>query len=383
MNVNINFPKRIQKVQALLCENGFKAYVAMRFASLSYLAGVFIPWRCAVIVPAEGAPIGIWMEQDADRIIQESWISEYRIWSGKHDLLDVVAEILTDLSLAESKIGLELRCEGGRGALGVVCAFEYEALKRNLPKAKFENANPVLDTAMLVKEREEIRLLRQTAAIADAGLLAVVDFIKPGRTENQVAGEAERAMRSLGNEWNWSLSGGTEVGSGPRTAYKGGFTQPATNKIVQLGENIILDLHPMYRLYMADACFNLIVGRPSERQLRLAAVWEKALHELLKHMYHGQTVANAAHAAHCVLQESEFAAHALPRFGHGLGVDTRVAPSITLTNKMPFEKDMVVAAGIHVYVPGLGGMRTELPVLIGETEAEPLCKLGTKLHVVE
>jgi Xaa-Pro aminopeptidase len=381
MNVNINFPNRLRKVQSLLRQHGLKAYVAMRFATLSYLAGVFVPWRCAVVVPDEGAPVGVWMEQDADRIIQESWLSEHRIWGGKQDLLEVVAQILIDLGLAESSIGLEIRAEGGRGALGVVCAFEFEDLRSRLPDAKFENGCPVLDQAMLVKEKEEIRLMRQAAAIADAGLLAVMDFLKPGRTENQVAGEAERAMRALGNEWNWSLSGGTEVGSGPRSAFRRGFTQPATDKIIQFGENVILDLHPMYRLYMADACFNLVVGQASERQLRLAGVWEKALQALLKHMHHGESIANAARAAHCVLQESEFAAHALSRFGHGLGVDTRVAPSITLSNESLFEENMVVAAGIHVYVPDLGGMRSELPVLIGKNEAEPLCKLGTKLHI--
>jgi Xaa-Pro aminopeptidase len=382
MNVNINFPNRLQKVQKLLRQRGLRAYVAMRFASLSYLAGVFVPWRCAVVLPDEGAPIGIWMEQDADKIIQETWLSEHRIWGAKHDLLEVVAQTLTELGIAESTIGIELRAEGGRGALGVVCAFELEDLNRRVPHAKFENGCPVLDEAMLVKEKEEIRLMRQAAAIADAGLLAVLDFIKPGRTENQVAGEAERAMRSLGNEWNWSLSGGTEVGSGPRSAFRGGFTQPATDKIIQSGENVILDLHPMYRLYMADACFNVVVGQPSQRQLRLAEVWEKALQALLKQMHPGESIANAARAAHCVLQESEFAAFALPRFGHGLGVDTRVAPSITLNNESLFEENMVVAAGIHVYVPNLGGMRTELPVLIGKTEAEPLCKLGTRLHVI-
>jgi Xaa-Pro aminopeptidase len=381
MNVNIKYPDRLRKVQCLMKQHGLKAYVGMRFAALSYLAGVFIPWRCAVVLPDEGPPIGIWMERDADRIIQESWISEHQVWGSKEGLLAVVARTLTELGLADSRIGLEFRGEGGRGALGVLCAFEYEELKSRLPHAHFEEGCAVLDMAMLIKEKEEITLLRQAAAIADAGLLAVLDFVRPGRTENQVAGEAERAMRFLGNEWNWSLSGGTEVGSGPRSAFAGGFTQPATNKVIQFGENVILDLHPMYRLYMADACFNLVVGEPSAKQLRLAEVWEKTAKVLLEYIKDGVRVADAARAANSVLQESEFAPYALPGFGHGLGVDTRVPLSITLTNESVFLENMTVAAGVHIYVPGLGGMRMELPVLVGKTGAEPLCKLGMKLHI--
>jgi Xaa-Pro aminopeptidase len=382
MNINIKYPDRLRKVQCLMKQQGLKAYVGMRFSTLSYLTGVFIPWRCAVVMPDEGPLIGIWFERDADRIIHESWISDHRIWGSTEDLLPAVARTLTELGLAESRIGVEFRGEGGRGALGVLCAFEYEELKNRLPHAHFEEGRAVLDEAMVIKEKEEIALLRQAAAIADAGLLAVRDFIRPGLTENQVAGEAERAMRDLGNEWNWSLSGGTEVGSGPRSAFAGGFTQPATGKVIQQGENIILDLHPMYRLYMADACFNLVVGKPSEKQLRLAEVWEKTAKVLLENIHDGVRIADAARAANSVLQESEFAPYSLlGYFGHGLGVDTRVPPTINLKNESTFRENMTIAAGVHIYVPGLGGMRMELPALVGKTGAEPLCKLGMKLHV--
>lgn len=165
--------------------------------------------------------------------------------------------------------------------MGILHAFEYQELLARLPQVEMSDGCPLLDQVMLIKEKQEIALLRQAAAIADAGFLAAREALRPGVSENHVAGVAEAAMRDLGNEFNWSQSGGTEVGSGHRTAYLGGVTQPATQKIIQDGDNIILDLHPMYRLYMADACYNLVVGKAGAEQRRLAGVWEKAVETLL------------------------------------------------------------------------------------------------------
>ena len=41
---------------------------------------------------------------------------------------------------------------------------------------------------------------------------------------------------------------------------------------------------------------------------------------------------------------------------------------------------MVVALGTHLYRPGLGGMRLEYPVLIGEHGAEPLLRTEARVH---
>ncbi len=382
MNVSINYPARIQKLQTLLAREGVEAYVASRFSSLSYLAGVFIPWRSAVVIPRSGEPVGIWWERDCERIIQDGWMSQSRAWGAKLDWHEVIAQTLEDLGAGQGKVGFEFMAAGGRVALGILHAFEYQQFLARLPQVEMSDGCPLLDQVMLIKEKEEVALLRQAAAIADAGFLAAKAALRPGVTENHVAGVAEAAMRDLGNEFNWSQSGGTEVGSGHRTGYLGGLTQPATQKIIQDGDNIILDLHPMYRLYMADACYNLVVGKASDEQRRLAGVWEKAVDTLLAHSKPGVPISEAAKTAYQVFEEAGLGAYGLRAFGHGLGVDTRVTPTIGPANDAPFQENMVIAAGAHLYVPGVGGMRLELPTLITAHGAEPLCRFAQEVHLI-
>src|SRR5690606_40791253 len=59
-------------------------------------------------------------------------------------------------------------------------------------------------------------------------------------------------LRYAGNEWTWSVTAGTEVAAGRRTTYRGGVTQPATDNEVRVGDNVILDIHTMSGLYLAD-----------------------------------------------------------------------------------------------------------------------------------
>ncbi|BEQ13186.1 Xaa-Pro peptidase family protein [Desulfoferula mesophila] len=382
MNVSINYPARVQKLQTLLAREGLDAYVASRFSSLSYLAGVFIPWRSAVVVPRSGQPVGIWWERDYSRIVQDGWMSQNIAWGADPDWHEAIAGVLEDQGAGQGRVAFEFRAAGGRVAMGILHAFEYQELLARLPQVEMSDGCPLLDQVMLIKEKQEIALLRQAAAIADAGFLAAREALRPGVSENHVAGVAEAAMRDLGNEFNWSQSGGTEVGSGHRTAYLGGVTQPATQKIIQDGDNIILDLHPMYRLYMADACYNLVVGKAGAEQRRLAGVWEKAVETLLAQSCPGVAISAAAKAAYQVFEEAGLGEYGLRAFGHGLGVDTRVTPSIGPGNDSLFQENMVIAAGAHLYVPGVGGMRLELPTLITADGAEPLCRFAQEVHLI-
>jgi Xaa-Pro aminopeptidase len=66
-------------------------------------------------------------------------------------------------------IGIEIG-HSPRMIAGYLFVSEYELLKESLPNAKFVNALDLMDEATFVKDPEEIKLLRQAAAIADAYL---------------------------------------------------------------------------------------------------------------------------------------------------------------------------------------------------------------------
>ena len=386
MNISINYPKRIKKVQESLAKRDLDVYVSVRQASLHYLLGAFAPWRSAVVVPRVGNAVAVLWNCDAARLRSDSWFDSEQFieWGSKQNpvFVDTIAKVIKEMGLGDKKVAIELTCGGPRVAPGLLLAFEYQQMLAALPEAHLVDGTFAVDEVMVVKEKEEIELLRQAAAIGDIGLRSAVDAIEEGVTENYLVGVGEFAMRKAGSDWSWSVTAGDEIGSGHRTCYPLGITQPATNKLVQRGDMLILDFHPMYRLYFCDLTANAILGHPTDDQKRLADTWEEGVQLLLRHMLPGTRVADAARVGHEFVTKAGLEQYLWTAFGHGLGTDSRIPPLINEKSDELFIEDMVVAAGFHLYWPGVGGMRLELPTLVTPKGGIPLAKTPLLLQSI-
>jgi len=383
--VRLDYPARLARLQARMREEGIGVYVATRQASLSWLLGAFAPWRTAVVVPADGTPRAVFWRSDASRLRSETWLRDVREWGGERRFVDVVAEAVREIGGERERIGVDLGSPvSPQVAPGLLLASEYLELMRQLPDAHWVNAVPMIEDVLAVKEDEEIELLRRAAQIADIGMIAARSALKPGVTENAVAGEVERAIRLAGSEWSWSSTQGTEVGSGYRTAYPGGVTQPATEKKIEAGEMVIVDLHPMFQLYLSDLAGNFYMGEsPPPRVRALADCWERTVETLLNVLRPGLVIQEAVDLGFSVMREHGFETWGLRAFGHGLGTCARTPPYMVDGNRAELREKMVLALGTHIYEPGVGGMRLEYPVLITASGCEPLCRWPAKLHCVK
>jgi len=157
------------------------------------------------------------------------------------ELWEVTVNQIKKLGFEEATIGIELG-HSPRMIAGYLFATELEILKESLPKAKFLNALEVIDRATYVKDAEEIKLLKQAAAIADAAQERVRESLCVGMSEMEIAGIGELEMRRLGSEFHWPVTGSSEIASGHRTCYNMGGCTPPTEKLLQRGENLLVDL---------------------------------------------------------------------------------------------------------------------------------------------
>lgn len=360
-----------------------RAYVATRQATLSYLTGAFAPWRTACIVPAVGRPTLVCWERDASRVRLETWIGDVVEYGGSCSFITAIACRLEDIGLESSKAAFDIGSGGtAQVAPGNLGAAEYIALRERMPELGIVDATPFVEPILMVKEPAELERLRKAALAADAGFHAAHAAIRPGVTECEIAGVVENAIRREGSTWAWSVTAGTEVAFGPRTAYSKGVTQPATERKAEVGDMVIVDIHSMYDLYLADLACNLCLGRPSSAQRRLADAWEKGVDFLLKSLKAGESAEDAAERTWALMADLGYGDFTLKAFGHGLGTCARIPPYINPLSSQILEEDMTIAAGFHLYQPGVGGMRLELPAVIRSTGAEPLSDVPRVLHVI-
>ncbi|MCE5209935.1 MAG: Xaa-Pro peptidase family protein [Deltaproteobacteria bacterium] len=388
MNTYIDYSKRIKKIQEEMKKDKLDVFVGTRTVSLSYVAGAFIPWRSAVIVTQDGNAGLVSMLLDCERLKNESClsnISPYAPLPGM-DLMDLIIFHVKQSGAEKGRIGVELG-HSPRGNTGYLFATEYELLKNALPKATFVNAINIVDRASYIKEPGEIHLMRQAAAIADSGIDCVKTALALGMTEAEIAGIGERELRRLGSEYHWAVTGSSEVASGYRATWgMNGTTQP-TQKIVQQGENIIVDLHPLYQMYTSDLAHNFILGKPTTEQRKLADAYLATAETIVRNFRAGNKVGDVFKAVMDKATELGYAQYTIPSFGHGLGVfGHEWYPAIISNDEfrdVVLEENVVEVAFLAMTVPGVCGMRLECPVLVKKDGGEMLCKTPLELTIIE
>ncbi|MTD15211.1 M24 family metallopeptidase [Nakamurella sp. YIM 132087] len=195
----------------------------------------------------------------------------------------------------------------------------------------------------------------------------IPDWLVPGRTENSIAGEIERAQRALGAERS---AAPILVSSGERSALPHGQASP---KLIADGEPVLFDFSPVVRGYRADITRAFHLGPPSAEYLRLHAAVTDAQHTAMAAVRPGvacrqvDAVARRTLAGHGGLDR--WFRHSL---GHGIGLDQHEAPLLSPYDDSVLEAGMVVMIEPGVYVPGVGGTRLEDAVLVTESGCEPL-----------
>jgi Xaa-Pro aminopeptidase len=368
MALHIDFGARIEKIRSEMDRKNLEVLVTTKQGGVHYLLGEFAPWRTAVFVPQKGELIALTVHIDMDRVKQGTWIQDVRMWEwalGTPSFQEMVSTILKEMS-PKGSVGLEF---------DDLRVNEFDTIRKGLSSVNFVNAADLIEKVMYMKENVEIQYLRRAAEIADYGIYEAFDALEIGMTETELSGAAEYAMAKAGNEFNWSVTGGTEVGSGWRTAYWHGWTQPTTRKIIQPNDLVTIDIHPMYNLYLCDQCNNLMVGRPDAKQQELIKVWKEAVHLLIGAIRPGQVGKEVALEAVRYLEKTGYAEHASPLFGHGLGTTCRMPPTISVTSEDVLQPNTTLVAVVNITQPGIGGVRIETPVLVTEHGVEMLSKL--------
>jgi Xaa-Pro aminopeptidase len=373
MFVHIKYTERLQKIRDTLKQRRIDCLVGTRLKTITHTSGAFVPWRSAVVIPADAEPRLITLMLDAERVKDDSWLSTvlpYGPMPGMNYMEQIVNQIAA-LGHERGTIGIE---SGSCSYLpeGYITLAEYEELQHRLPEARFVNAADVFDQLTLIKEEEEIKLMRQATAICDRAHEAVLRELRAGMSEKQVAGIAEKAARDAGSEFAWTFTGGMEIASGYRTAYAMGGCTPATDKIIQCGDAVLLDIHAMYGLMLGDVSHNAIVGRPSKLQKEVMTAYVETCHKLVHEMQPGVTLGEVAQKVTAFVEKNNWGDIVLPGYGHGIGhfghewypCVVEFPSECNTEPEFELKPGYIQMIAVVANRPGIAGFRLERPLLI-------------------
>ncbi len=214
-----------------------------------------------------------------------------------------------------------------------------------------------------VKDDDEVENIRFAQHISDMAFSHILDFIKPGVSEKDIALEIEFFMKKSGAE---SLSFDTIVASGAHGAMP--HAQP-DRRLIQNGQFVTMDFGCVYNGYCSDMTRTVCVGKASEDMKNVYNTVLKAQTECLDILKAGVEACNVHNVAQRIIDERYKGAfgHGL---GHGVGLNIHELPNLSPKNNGVLAENNVVTVEPGIYLSGFCGVRIEDLVVIKEQKIE-------------
>ena len=396
----IDFPGRIRAIQVEMAKDGVDVYLGSRLRTLSWTTDAFCPWRSYIVIPAEGLPTVFTFVIDAARISDESWLDFDHVLGyapmGGQDQITAISDLVKrHLKGKKGVVGVEAGMSNYLPE-GNLTHYEYQALEAALPEGRLVDALDIIDRLSVIKDEGTINRFRKAGQMADAGHLAVLQAIRDEGfkkyTETDIAGIAAQGMRLAGSTWEWSFTGGNEIASGYRTGFMGGACTPPTDRKLQPGEPLMVDLHSTFRLALGDHTHNYLLAPASPRQRWHAQNFVDLVSLTLQTYKAGVSPSSLADEMLIFCEERGFAEYMVPGFEHGIGMlgdEWRIGrndgpfPFWTNPDHIYEPNEMIICAIQYACPEEKIGFRYENAILITRDGCETMSKTPLAVEVIE
>ena len=272
-------------------------------------------------------------------------------------------------------IGNVMQAKIGLAGMGFLPCSIAEPVHAAFPNA--HSADGIVFEAARCKTDDEIANAREAARIAERGYRHMLDVVRVGMTEDQLALELKWQMKSLGAEDNFLL-----LCSGPHNR----AVQPSTGRRLQNGDIILAEITPSYRGQLAQICRTVAVGEPSNELADKYALVVHAMDQGIAAARPGVPMSEVCRAINAVLEAQGYGEYCHPphirRRGHGLGFAGILPGDVALDNETVLEPGMVFMIHPNQYLPETGYLLCGEPVLLTERGAEPLTAQTAALAMV-
>ena len=212
----------------------------------------------------------------------------------------------------------------------------------------------------MVKDAKEVETLIAAQRIAEGAFKEVLDFIRAGRTEQEIAAYLQYQMLLRGAE---RMSFYPIVVSGANSSMPHGVP---TAKPVADGDFITMDFGCVYQGYCSDMTRTVAVGHVTEEM-------ETVYRTVLSAQQAGIAVARAGvtgrevdGAGRKLIADAGYGACFGHSFGHGVGVEVHEGPNASPRWEKPLPAGAVISAEPGIYLPGRFGVRIEDVIVITE-----------------
>jgi Xaa-Pro dipeptidase len=364
---------RLSKVRAVQAERELDAAIFASPENIFYLTGLdhwgyFAPHL--LIVPLDRKPILVTRAMEKVTVEKQVKAAEFRGHSDSETAADMAARVLSELGLADKRIGLE--CWTSGLSHGLALQLQAQAA------GKWTDVSGLVDKMRRVKSAEEQLLMRQAAKVTDAAAGAAITAISDGAAEQEVAAECMAAM---------IRAGGHAPGFGP-------FIRPAArlgeehttwgSGVYRKGEPVFVELSGCISRYHAPLGRLVRIGQIKDEDAAMAEVAAKAFDAVVGALRPGVKARDVYAAWQAVADDAGLSHYRRHHCGYLVGIGQ--PPSWTGGNSVTglrHDSDLVIETGMSFHIlswlmgTGRGDDFISNAVLLTDAGAEVLTRTPT------
>ena len=257
--------------------------------------------------------------------------------------------------------------------------FAYINWVEALPEFHIEPARNPVHCLREIKDPEEQNRLRQAAQLGSAGYDLVVQLLKEGISEQEVAMELELF---------WLRHGGKGPAFQPIIAFGPNTSKPhytPSDAKLAAHQPVLIDIGVTLNNYHSDMTRVVFFKEPSDPLREIYQVVQEAQQAALDLCLPGTRIGDLDQAARNHIQATGYGEYFPHSLGHGIGLEVHEAPTIRNRGALAdatLVPGMVLTIEPGVYLPGIGGVRIEDTLLITETGYEDLTQRSKDLLIL-
>lgn len=283
----------------------------------------------------------------------------FEVITHKQSLIDALPEIFDRLNTR--RLGFE-----GGYLIWDLYQKATEKASQHSPPVELIPLSSVVEEMREIKEPEEVALLSRSAQLMGGVLAQVIEGLRPGQAEKDVAWRIEALIREQDAE---GAAFPPIVASGPNSALPHAIP---TNRAVAQDEPIILDVGARVDGYCSDMTRTIFLGNPPSYFNEIYHVVREAQVSAVESIRPGTKTDEADSIARSCIEKAGFGDFFGHSLGHGIGLAPHEGPAVGPRKPKTLKQGMVFTVEPGIYVPGKGGVRLEVMVILEKDGARIL-----------
>lgn len=228
----------------------------------------------------------------------------------------------------------------------------------------------------IVKSPDEIEKLRKAQKIAEKAYLEVLNFVKPGITEKEIAARLEFLMKMNGAE---RVAFDLITVTGKKTSLPHGVPGDVQ---VQSGDFVTFDIGAVYDGYHSDMTRTIAVGSISDEQKEIYNIVLRSHLAGLDAVKAGVSGFDVDKVCRDIIKEAGYGDYFGHGTGHGVGLEIHETPYANTRYTGILKENMTLTVEPGIYLPDKFGVRIEDTVLVTRDGYETFASIPKDLLIL-